>query len=232
MLAFLRSTILSKAVMAISGAIWVGFAIGHLSGHFLLFGGPQAYNGYAQGLRDLGPLLWIARIVLLLSFFLHSFSGIWLTRRNSAARPVGYAMKKPLLSTLSSRYMAVSGLLLLTFVLYHLAHFTFGVVYAQYCTGEFILQDGRTVHDAYSMVVGSFQHPVISITYILFMVAFGMHLHHAIRSIFQTLGFNHPKYNAVIAKFGKGLATLLTLGYISIPIFVLLGLLATITGGH
>lgn len=228
MFGFLRSTILTKIVMAISGIIWVGFALGHLSGHFLLFAGPEAYNGYSQGLKDLGPLLWLARIILIISFSIHTLSGIMLISRNKEARPVAYKKKKHILSSPQSRMMALSGIILLTFMLYHLAHYTFRVGLPNV---SYIMKDGREVFDVYAMVVDSYHNVFVAITYIMFMLFLGVHLSHAISSIFQTLGLNHPKYSTLIKKLGPAIATIIVLGYIAIPGSVMLGIIHS-AGGH
>ncbi len=231
MIGIFRSTILTKIAMALSGLIWIGFSIAHLSGHFLLFAGQEAYNAYGQGLKDLGPLLWLGRIIFIISFLLHSFSGILLLSRNKEARPVQYKAKKPIVSTPQSRMMALTGILLFTFMVYHLAHFTWGVVHAEYSHLTYTLSDGRAVHDVYTMVIGSYQNVFVCLAYVLFMLGFGMHLSHAIASVVQTLGFNHPMYNSLVKKVANGLSTIIILGYISIPASVMLGVLK-LTGGH
>lgn len=231
MIGIFRSTILTKVAMALSGLIWIGFSIAHLSGHFLLFAGQEAYNAYGQGLKDLGPLLWLGRIIFIISFLLHSFSGMMLLSRNKEARPVTYKSKKPIISTPQSRMMALTGILLFAFMVYHLAHFTFGYVHTDYSHLTYMLKDGREVHDVYTMVIGSYQNVFVCVAYVLFMMAFGIHLSHAIASVFQTLGLNHPTYNPIIKKVANGLSALIILGYISIPGSVLLGLL-TMSGGH
>jgi len=228
MFGIFRSTILTKIVMAVSGIIWVGFALGHLSGHFLLFAGQESYNAYSQGLKDLGPLLWLARIVLIISFLIHTFSGIMLISRNKEARPIGYKKKKPILSTPQSRMMALSGIILFTFMVYHLAHYTFRIGLPNL---SYIMKDGREVYDVYTMVVDSFHNVFIAVVYVIFMMFLGLHLSHAISSIFQTLGLNHPNYNKLIQKLGPALAALITIGYIAIPVSVMLGIIHN-AGGH
>ncbi len=232
MLGFLRSTILSKIVMAVSGAAIVGFLIAHLSGNLLVFGGPEKINAYGQGLRDLGPLLWVLRIGILVFFVLHIISSIYLADKNRSARPVSYAKKKSIQSTIASRTMFYSGVTILTFVIYHLMHYTFGMIQPDFYHGEYILHDGRTVHDVYSMMIHGFTNPFIVVTYLLAMTFVCMHLSHAISSAFQTLGFNHTKYNGIIKTAGIGLATILWLGYMSIPFGIMAGVLKLTNGGH
>ncbi|MBI3259987.1 MAG: succinate dehydrogenase cytochrome b subunit [Ignavibacteriae bacterium] len=232
MLGFLRSTILSKIVMTVSGAAIVGFLIAHLTGNLLIFGGPEKINAYGQGLRDLGLLLLFLRIGLVVTFVLHIVTSIYLADKNRTARPVSYTKKKSIQSTIASRTMFFSGLTILTFVVYHLLHFTYGIVQPEFYHGEYILHDGRTVPDIYSMMIHGFQNPFIVITYLLAVTFVCLHLSHAIGSAFQTLGINHTKYNGIIKKAGMGLATILWLGYMSIPFGIMAGVLKLTNGGH
>lgn len=230
MLKFLRSTILSKIVMAVSGAAIVGFLIAHLTGNLLIFGGPEKINAYGQGLRDLGPLLWILRGGLIVMLLLHVISSIFLADKNRSARPINYEKKKSIQSTLASRSMFFSGLTILTFVTYHLLHYTLGMVQPQFFHGEYTLHDGRVVHDVYTMVIHGFQNPFISVSYVLAMTFVCLHLSHAVPSAFQTLGINNPKYNAMIKKAAAGLAALILVGYLSIPAAIMAGALKLIEG--
>ncbi|MBS1537510.1 MAG: succinate dehydrogenase cytochrome b subunit [Bacteroidetes bacterium] len=232
MLGFLRSTILSKIVMAVSGAALVGFLIAHLTGNLLVFAGPEKINAYGQGLRDLGPLLWVLRIGLLVAVALHIISSIFLADKNRTARPVSYSKKKSIQSTIASRTMLFSGITILTFVAYHLLHYTYGIVQPEFYHGEYMLHDGRTVHDIYSMMIHGFTNPFITVSYVLAVTFVCMHLNHAIASAFQTLGFNHPKYNAKIKMFGVGLSAILWVGYLSIPAGIMAGVVKLIEGAH
>lgn len=221
-----RSTIFSKWVMAISGLIWVGFLIGHLAANLLVYVGPDALNAYGADLRALGhgTAIWGARLALLAFFVLHMFTAFRLVRLNKTARPGNYAQSDYRASSVASRTMAYSGVLLLLYVLYHLAHFTWGAVHAEFYQGQYTLPDGRIVHDVNKMLINSFQQPLIAVLYIVATVGLGFHLNHAISSAVQTLGINHPKYVGLIRKAGIGLSVAIAGGFVSIPVAVLSGL--------
>lgn len=221
----LKSTVMQKAVVAISGLLFVLFLIGHLSGNLLIFAGPLTFNKYAQGLRDLGPLLWIFRIVLVLSLVLHVTFTIRLRKRNTVARPVEYSKKTPVASTVFSRSMMYTGLTILAFVIFHLAHLTWGKIQPEHYSGTWILPDGRTVHDVYKMTVTGFATPWISLVYVICVSMVMMHLQHAIQSAVHTLGLRHPRYTPAILKAGATIAVVLWLGFISIPVSVLSGVI-------
>lgn len=205
----------AKMLMALSGLMLTGFVLAHLSGNLLLYAGQEKFNAYAHGLQSLGLLLWLARGGLLTVFVLHLYLAIKLTIENKAARPVPYAHEATIQATLASRYMVHTGLLMLAFVVYHLAHFTFKVTCAE--------MDALLPGDAYSMVVLGFSNPAVSGFYILAMAALATHLRHGVSSAFQSFGLYHGNLNMVTDKLGPLVAAIVFLGFSSIPVSVLLG---------
>lgn len=216
-----KSSIGAKLVMAITGILLLGFVIAHLLGNLQMWLGPEAVNSYAQKLKDLGPLLWVARILLIVVFLVHVSTGLRLAAANQNARPVPYRVPHTIRATLASRTMAMTGILVFAYVLFHLAHLTFGVIYSDYA--DLIDAEGR--HDVYSMTVLGFREWWVSGSYLLAMGVLGLHLRHGIPSFFQTLGLNHPRYNPLIEKLGPSLAGAIVLGYVSLPLGVLLGVI-------
>jgi succinate dehydrogenase / fumarate reductase cytochrome b subunit len=231
-----RSSVGSKYVMAVTGLGLIGFVIVHMLGNLLLFAGPDALNGYAKALKDKGALLWVARAVLLAIFLVHVALGIRLTLQNMRARGSRYVYEDTVQASWASRHMLLTGLVTLAFVVYHLAHFTFGVTTAAEVkdpvTGEvrsvnyLDLRDpedpGR--HDVYRMVVAGFRSPWVTLTYLAAQVFLWLHLWHGASSWFQSLGLNHPAYNPFLRKFGPVLATAVLVGNCSIPLAVFFGL--------
>jgi succinate dehydrogenase / fumarate reductase cytochrome b subunit len=124
----ISSSLGKKYVMAVTGLLLVGFVITHMAGNLLIFAGPDALNSYAQTLKARPPLLWAARAGLALVFVLHVWFGTRLALENRAARPRRYVYEDTLQASWASRHMMLTGLVLLAFILYHLAHFTLGVV--------------------------------------------------------------------------------------------------------
>lgn len=221
-----KSTIFNKVVMAVTGFILVLFIIGHLLGNLQVFIGQETFNTYAHFLQSTGELLWVVRSVLIVAVVLHIYTSLKLKFLNMAAKPQGYKVTSYVKSTLYSRTMIYTGIVILLFVIYHLLHFTIGVADPQ--VYEHIENYGPenlfVRHDAFKMVVLGFQKPIVSVAYMLAVIFLGFHLSHAIQSMFQTLGWSSPELTAKLIKVGKILATLITLGFISIPISVLLGL--------
>jgi succinate dehydrogenase / fumarate reductase cytochrome b subunit len=222
----LTSTVGTKFLVAATGVILVVFVVGHLLGNLQVYIGPEAVNSYAAFLKSKPALLWAARLGLLAALLIHIWGITRLTLLNREARPQAYALRKPVASTFSSRTMALSGIGLLAFVIYHLLHFTVGAAHP----GFFRLTDELGRHDVYSMTVLSFQQPLISFFYIAAMGILGLHLSHGIASTFHTLGWSRPKTAPLIELFGLTLALLLVIGNISIPVSALIGLIQPTQG--
>ena len=228
---FARSTVGAKIIMAVTGLGLVGFVLAHMAGNLLIFtGSPDAINAYAQGLKDLGPLLWVARIGLIVFAVLHIASFLRLNARNSAARPQGYAQTKWQQAPVASRYMRLSGIVVFAFIVYHLLHFTAGVVTVDPDGLRLATEDALGRHHVYNMVVSGFANPIVSGAYIISMVLLGLHINHGASSVFQTLGLKNSKYNGLIEKLGPGLSALIVIGNCSIPVAVLSGLIKGVQG--
>lgn len=214
-------------IVAVTGLLLLGFVLGHLAGNLTLFGGPEMLNHYGRKLQSLGPFLWVIRLGLLAVTVLHIVTSIQLTMENRRARPVSYAVTTSVRTTLPAKTMVLSGLLVLCFIVYHLLHFTFRVTHP----GISNLHDAEGLHDIYSMVVLSFQQPMISGFYILSILFLCAHLSHGISSAPQSLGIKNPQTERLIHLGGHLLAGFLFLGYISIPVAVMTGLVKVVAGG-
>jgi succinate dehydrogenase / fumarate reductase cytochrome b subunit len=218
--AFHRSSVGRKLIVAVSGVILILFVIGHLLGNLQIFLGPDWINGYAEHLRDLGPLLWAIRVFLLLTVVVHIYYTIRLAIENRRARPLRYRRKEIVKATLASRTMVMSGLIVLAFIVFHLLQFTFRTTDPRFAT---LARDPLGHYDVYSMMVLGFSSPLVSGFYILAMFLLALHLSHGSSSFFQSLGLNNQQLTPRLALAGRVFAWLLFFGYSSIPAAVLLG---------
>ncbi|MGC6418640.1 MAG: succinate dehydrogenase cytochrome b subunit [Bradymonadia bacterium] len=207
------TTLGKKAVMAVSGLALIGFVFGHMAGNLLIFKGPQAMNDYAKALRELagGAGIWIARIGLIAAVGAHIWSAIALKQQNASARPVRYKKTASKRSTFASRTMFYGGLTLLLYIVYHIAHLTFG----QTVPGEY------SQTDVYGNVVASFNVPWIVCVYLVAQVCLSLHLYHGAWSFMQTLGFSHPRFNHFRQAAALGLAAVVCIGFSAVPIAVI-----------
>ena len=198
----------------------LGFVIAHLIGNLQFFAGPHVINEYGTKLRSL-PFggLWVARIGLLAVAVAHVVTTLILVRENRKAKGQGYAKKASVQAKLATRLMALSGIILLSYIVFHLLHFTTHSVSPQFAGWK----DGEH-HDVYRMLVAGFSNKAVSIFYIVAMVLLAMHLSHGAASLFQTLGLRTRKMACSLGICAQVLAWALCAGYISIPVAVMAGL--------
>ncbi|MEQ1852825.1 MAG: succinate dehydrogenase cytochrome b subunit [Chthoniobacteraceae bacterium] len=217
---FFRSSIGKKLIVAVTGAMLLGFVIVHLIGNLQFFAGPHVINEYGTKLRSL-PFggLWVFRIVMLGTVLLHIATTIMLVKENRAAKGRGYERRASVQAKLATRLMALSGIILLSYIVFHLLHFTTHSVDPAYAGWK----DGPD-HDVYRMIVAGFSNTAISIFYIVAMVLLAMHLSHGAASLFQTLGLRTKKMASYLGLCAQVSAWLICAGYISIPVAVMAGI--------
>lgn len=216
---YFRSAIGAKQIMAITGLGLVLFSLLHMVGHLIMFQGSDAYNAYAAQLQSLGALKWIARGGLLVLVTLHIAGAMRTLALSRAARPTAYVRYEPRRSTVASRTMRLTGMVLFVFIAFHLAHFTFGAVQPE-AYGHL---DQAQRHDAYRMFVAGFQNVGLFAVYLVAIALLASHLAHGASSWLVTLGVSHPKYDGAIAKLGPAIGVILFIGYMAPPLAVLIG---------
>ena len=227
LLNYLKSSILSKVVMASTGVVLLLFLLGHMIGNTQMYLGQEKMNHYAETLQGLGGILWVIRSVLFICFVLHVVTSIRLKFLNMDARPVPYKKKEWVKASLTSRTMLWSGVTIGLFLVYHIMHFTTKNANPAYAA----LRDALGRPDVYSMVIFGYQNVLISLVYLAAMTLLGFHLNHATLSAFQTLGVNHEKYNTIIHTGSIVLSLIIVIGFASVPLGVLAGIIAPIAGG-
>lgn len=208
-----------KAVMAVTGLILVGFVFVHMAGNLQIFlpvgeDGVHPIDKYGLLLHSSEELLWGARIVLLASVVLHIWAAIQLALKARAARPIGYVKTDAMNSSYAARTMYWSGPIVAVFIVYHILHMTVGAVHPEY---KFL--------DVYRNMIIGFSNPWVSGFYIFSMVLLAMHLYHGFWSMFQSLGFFHPRHTPKLQTAAKVFAYVIAAGNISIPLAITLGLI-------
>jgi succinate dehydrogenase / fumarate reductase cytochrome b subunit len=213
-----------KVIMAVTGVVLVGFAIAHMLGNLKIFLGAETIDTYAVYLRTMGEplfpysgLLWVVRVGLLACVALHITAAVQLTRMNWVARPRDYDTKQSIATTYAARTMRWSGVILVLFIIYHLLHLTAGAVGFQ--SGEF-----RHL-SVYHNVVAGFSVWYVALFYIVAMACLCLHLDHGIWSLLQTLGWNNARTTRPLQALSRGVALVVYVGFISVPVAVLAGLL-------
>ena len=232
---YLTSSVGQKAVVAVTGLGMTGFLLGHLAGNLKMFGGRDSINAYAHFLKhDLGVFVWIARAGLLGLFVTHVALTVRLRLRANAARPVRYAVSRVAQATLASRTMLLTGLTVGAFTIFHLAHYTFGLVHdAVLADGSRVnylaLVDEKQRHDVYSMVIAGFRTWWISAIYVAAQLILFLHLSHGIQSSLQTLGLVGRRFTQAAVGLGYALAVTIVGGNIAIVVAVWTGFIPPVT---
>lgn len=218
-----RSALGKKYVMAITGIMLVGFVFAHMVGNLKMYIGPADFDHYAEFLRELlVPILprtvalWGLRIGLILAFVLHIHAAYALTRINQAARTVKYQSKRDYIAAdFAGRTMRFTGIIFLIFLIWHLFDLSWTGTGATFVRGE-----------AYGNVDRSLSRLPVALLYIVGNLALGVHLFHGLWSLFQSLGWNNPRFNALRRQFAVGLSSLIVIGNVSFPIAVLAGVVS------
>jgi succinate dehydrogenase / fumarate reductase cytochrome b subunit len=198
----------------------LGFVVVHLLGNLQFFAGPHTINEYGTKLKHL-PFggLWVLRIGILAAVLLHIFTTLLLVKENRAAKGQGYVKKASVQAKVATRLMALSGIILLSYIVFHLLHFTTHTISPQFAGWK----DGED-HDVYRMIVAGFSNKAISVFYIVAMVLLAMHLSHGAASLFQTLGLRTKKMAERLGLVAQVFAWVICAGYVSIPVAVMAGL--------
>jgi succinate dehydrogenase / fumarate reductase cytochrome b subunit len=223
----LYSTALGKKyAMGLSGIAMMGFVLFHMIGNLKMYMGASDLNHYAEFLKELlyplapkESVLWILRAGLIAALLVHLHAAWSLTVLNRKARPEKYRSARDYqIANFASRSMRWTGIVVLTFIVWHLLDLTFGVTNTVGTDGEFVRAE------VYANVVRSFERVPVALFYIVANVMLGIHLFHGAWSIFQSFGWNNPRFNKWRRSFATGFAAVVVVGNVSFPVAVLAGI--------
>lgn len=218
------SSLGKKYLMALTGLVLIGFVFVHMAGNLQILLGQEYINAYAHALQSLPiPILWGSRVFLIVCVILHAWTAYALILENRRARPHSNEVEVTKRAGLSSLRMGISGSILLSFIVFHLLHFTIRAVYPEY--GQLMTEIGSSdenpIHDVYSMVLAGFQHTSISVFYVVAMFLLCSHLAHGVSSVFQSLGLRSESWRPYLDFAAKGYAWIIFLGFSIVPVAVL-----------
>lgn len=219
----LRSQVGRKVLTGLTGLGLCLFVLGHLLGNLQLFVNAELFNGYAQKLESLGPILWLIELALIAVFASHAALGVSIALKKQKARPVKYSMYKSAggnsKQSTSSKSMIVTGSIILLFTIIHVITFKFGPGIKE---GYVTTLHGEEARDMYKLVIEKFQNPLYAFGYSGIMLLLGLHLRHGFWSAFQSLGANNKKYSSTIYAGGLIFAVLMALGFLVLPMWIFL----------
>ncbi|MFP4068706.1 MAG: succinate dehydrogenase cytochrome b subunit [Verrucomicrobiota bacterium] len=241
---FFKSTIGRKVLMALTGLVLVLFVMGHMLGNLQIFLGAEAINAYAYKLHQVLPTsaLWAIRLFLLACVAIHIWMAVWLVIDNRKARLDRYSRENVVQASYSSRTMKMSGIIILAFVIFHLAHFTVrvvpGMAYEEpgvlavtevplVKDGEPVLKNGELVStfNVHDMMIEGFLHWWVSAFYLIATGLLCLHLAHGVSSMFQSLGLRNHIWRKRLKIVALAYGWIVFLGYAVIPLAVLGGFL-------
>jgi succinate dehydrogenase / fumarate reductase cytochrome b subunit len=205
---FFRSTIGKKVLMAVSGVFLFAFCVEHVTGALLFFKGPDTINGYGRLLHYSAALVWSFRVGLILAAVVHITFATLLYFQELAARPVGYRNRRYLRASYAARTMKYSGPFLLAFVIFHLAHLTWGY---NVVPGRFI--EG----DIYANMLNGFRTGWVALVYVAAVSLLGLHLLHGAHSMFESLGLRHRRVESLLFGFARVAALVIAVGLALAP---------------
>tara|TARA_S200000501_G_scaffold22827_1_gene19828 strand:- start:129 stop:791 length:663 start_codon:yes stop_codon:yes gene_type:complete len=209
----LLSSIGQKLLLATSGlTMFLLFLVPHMGGNVLFLFGQDIFNSYAYHLHELIPIVIGIEILMLISISIHMIMAFRTMIANKKAAKKRYSQKASAERSLSARLMPLSGIMIFIFIVIHLANFKF------YEKSTVILNDHK-VYDVYGMVIARFQGDLLYVAvYLLFMVAVGLHLSHALQSALQTYGVFVPREKSKIKLASKIIAITMALTFSVIPL--------------
>ena len=201
-----RSSIGKKSIMAASGLLLSLFLLTHLLGNSVSFLGRDAFNAYAAKLHSIGNLIYVFETGLLTLFLIHILTGIILYVENLQARPSRYSVSTSEGGrSWGSRTMPYTGVIIVVFIIVHLLNFHF---------------TDKSVPVA-DLVRELLSRPGLAMFYIVSLLAVALHLSHGVWSLFQSIGFNHDKYNRLLLKGALAFSIVVGLVFILIPVLAL-----------
>ena len=211
------ASITKKISMSILGLFLAVFLLVHLTINLMLLlpDGGEWFRASAEFMGT-NPIIKVFEIVLFAAFIVHILMGIILWLENNSARPVGYQKTNVSKTSLMSKYMIHTGIIIFIFLGLHFIHFYFvkiGLVDG--------LMDEHGHPDFYNSAIALLRQPLYAVVYILSFLALGFHLNHAIQSGFQSMDWEHSKYTPAIKIVSTLYSLLIALGFSFIPIYFL-----------
>ena len=219
-----RSSVGKKYVMALTGLAILGFVFFHMLGNLKMYLGAEDFNHYGEWLRELlvpfvprTVALWLLRVGLIGAVGLHVLSAYQLTVINRKARATKYQGRRDYLAAnYASRTMRWSGVIVGLFLVWHLFDLTFTGTGYHYVRGH--------AYDNVALSLGRIWNAGL---YLVANVALGFHLFHGAWSLFQTLGWNNPRFNSWRRGFAVAFAGIVVAGNVSFPLAVTAGIVST-----
>ena len=180
---FLFSSIGKKIQIATSGVLLCLFLVFHLGNNMVLFAGPDWFNAMVSNLEIIKPAIRIMEFGLLGLLIMHIGNALYVTYQNKQSQSQKYQVNSSKTSSLNSRTMAVSGVIVLLFLVLHL----------YFIWGAYNFSEKANLHDsAFKILIqdkfGYLGHTFTAILYVISIFLLAFHLRHGFQSALKTFG--------------------------------------------
>ena len=210
----LKSSILRKVVMALSGLFLVSFLLLHFSINLSSVIDPELFNQWSHFMGYNPVIQYVAQPILIAGVIVHFVMGFVLEAQNNAARGKGYVQYKGSANApWVSRNMLLSGGVVLAFLALHF--YDFWVHEMTYKYVEALPEDPTRY---YEETVEKFAPMWRTVIYVVSFFLLALHLWHGFASSFQSMGVNN-KYTPTLVKFAKFYAIAIPGGFAFIALY-------------
>ena len=205
-----NSSVGRKVVMSVTGLFLILF----LTFHALMNAVALIRFEYYEAVCEFLGANWYALVgtaILAAGFLLHIVFAFWLTWQNRRARGNNaYEMsRKPATVEWASQNMLALGIVVLCFIVLHLAQF-----WAKMQLPE-LFGIGNFENNPYLLLTTTFGKWWVLLIYIIWFVAIFLHLSHGFWSMFQSVGWNNQTWMKRLKVIGIVVAALICLMFLA-----------------
>ena len=209
-----NSSIGRKIAMALSGIFLIVFLTQHFLINITSVFSESLFNWLSHFMGTNPLVQFVLQPILIAGVLFHFVMGFILDYQNRKARPVNYAVFKGSKNSLMvSRYMILSGTVILSFLALHF--YDFWIPEMEYKYIQFKPDDPNRYHHE---LVEKFQDPVKVGFYCISFIFLALHLVHGLASSTQSLGTSN-KYSSLIKKISYSFGIVVPPGFCFIAIY-------------
>ena len=209
----INSSIGRKVVMSVTGIALILFLTFHCCMNIVALFSGEGYNMICEFLGANWYAV-VATLGLAALAVIHIVFAFILTAQNRTARGDN---RYEVATTVNagkvewaSKNMLVLGIIIVLGLLLHLFNFWYNMMFAEI----FGIVGTHSPADGFAYIVDTFQNPVFSILYLIWLAALWFHLSHGFWSALQTLGWNGKTWFCRWKVIGLIYVTLLILGFV------------------
>ncbi|MDF1517378.1 MAG: succinate dehydrogenase cytochrome b subunit [Lutibacter sp.] len=210
---FLSSSIARKVAMALSALFLIIFLLIHVTVNITSLFSENVFNELSHFMGTNFLVQFLMQPILIFGVVFHFVMGFILELKNKKSRTVKYVKYNGAANaSWMSRNMAISGGVILAFLMLHFIDFWFPEMNYKYI--EFLPEDPTRYFEE---LQHKFTNPLRVGAYVIAFILLALHLLHGFQSAFQSLGLN--RYAKGVKTLGNIYAIVIPLGFIIIALF-------------